>query len=351
MAVLRAKCAVMTTPVAPVYLLSARCGWIAGAMLVVAATAELFAATVRSTSAIEQSAAGAAPTSLVLLEATKVKVRYGETVLPPGTKLPVVTIAGTTVRVRYLNEEVSLPLAVVRFDDQKAGEQPIASPTATARGVPTAAAPTVTVTLQRGFDSRMNGGEGTMRELQSLLSPHCSPDVDLTGAGVLLYSGVRYLMQADEAARMLGLPRSVVAHGQVAAPGFPRSSLSFSAFETMREGDFNRLMLITDTANRVVAVQLIAEHPSNRDQSGGDDKWKTYDFIQAGLRASDTMTIATDSRRDGDVIAIDTQLFQRYGLHQRGSRPRVELKQKTKLLLPVPFARIVLHCIQGAQPK
>ena len=51
----------------------------------------------------------------------------------------------------------------------------------------------------------MQGGDISMRELQLLLSSHCSEGVDLSGAGTKIYNGVTYLMDSEQAAT---IPRS-----------------------------------------------------------------------------------------------------------------------------------------------
>ena len=96
-----------------------------------------------------------------------------------------------------------------------------------------------------------------MREMQLLLSSHCSEGVDLSGAGTKIYNGVTYLMDSEQAATNLGLAHSVPSRVLVAAPGFPRNSLYYIGYDGAFEGRFNRLYLVTDIANKVVAIQLI----------------------------------------------------------------------------------------------
>lgn len=52
------------------------------------------------------------PTEFVTITApVTIKIPYGETILQPGTKLPVVSHDGTTVRVRYLGQDYSIPIS------------------------------------------------------------------------------------------------------------------------------------------------------------------------------------------------------------------------------------------------
>jgi hypothetical protein len=298
------------------------------------------------------------PQFAILKQPVKIKILYGETVIPAGTRLPVVSVDSTTVRVKYMGDVQTIPITAAQFEsapvDQHLPAPPAAvvPPEPNGPQAPAAAPPQITIALPAGWDTRMQGGDITMRELQSILSRYCSPGVDLSGADSPLYNDVRYLMDANQAIRILNLPRSLPSHGQVITPGFPRSSLSFSTFDGMFEGQFNRLDLVTDAANKVVCIQMVDEHSRSSDLPDADDTWNTYNFIHSGLRASDTMKVAIKSEREGDVIRIETRLFQHFR-HRvgRSVTAHTEVKQKTKLLLPIPFARIILHCVQTGLSK
>jgi hypothetical protein len=299
---------------------------------------------------------------VVLTQPVKVKVAYGETVLPAGMKLPVVSSNAASVRVKYLGDVQTIPIAAARFDGAVA-EMAGAGPPATPPIVPTkpAAIPSNTpdtqlqVSLQPGYDSRMQGGETSMRELQSLLSTHCSEGVDLSGAGTKIYNGATYLMNAEQAATVLGLPHSVPSRIPLAAPGFPKNSLYYIGYDGAFEGRFNRLYLVTDIANKVVAIQLVDEHPKGRWKSAAAlaaATWSTYNFINARMRASDIARVQAVSKRQGNIVVIDTQVFQRVRTRVgRTNVDRYEEQENAKLLIPTPFARIILHCAQVGLSK
>jgi hypothetical protein len=295
------------------------------------------------------------PGFVVLTQPVKVKIAYGETVLPAGMKLPVVSSDATSVRVKYMGEMQTIPIAAARFDGS-AAETADAGPPATPPIVPTkpAAVPSNTpdtqlqVSLQPGYDSRMQGGEISMRELQSLLSTHCSEAVDLSGAGTKIYNGATYLMNAEQAATVLGLPHSVLSRVPLGAPGFPKNSLYYIGYDSAFEGHFNRLYLVTDTANKVVAIQLVDEHPKGRWKSAAAlaaATWSTYNFINTRMRASDTARVQALAKRQGNIIVIDTQVYQRVRTRVgRTNADRYEEQENAKLFIPTPFARIILHC-------
>jgi hypothetical protein len=106
------------------------------------------------------------PRYVVLTQPVKVKIAYGETVLPAGMKLPFVSSETTSVRVNYLGELQTIPIGAARFE---ASEPPETAPSEILPIVPTklAAVPSTTsgpqlqVSLQPGYDSRMQGGDIT----------------------------------------------------------------------------------------------------------------------------------------------------------------------------------------------
>jgi len=48
--------------------------------------------------------------NVTIVEAVRIKIQYGQTVLPPGLKLPLVSRNAQTVTVRYMGQAVTLPL-------------------------------------------------------------------------------------------------------------------------------------------------------------------------------------------------------------------------------------------------
>lgn len=294
---------------------------------------------------------------VVLTQPVKVKIAYGETILPAGMKVPVVSSDATSVRVKYMGEVQTIPIAAARFEGS-ATEPPDDVPPATPPIVPTkpAEVPSNTpitqpqVSLQPGYDSRVQGGDIAMRELQLLLSTHCSEAVDLSGAGTKIYNGATYLMNAEQAATVLRLPHSVSSRAPLATPGFPKNSLYYVGYDGAFEGHFNRLYLVTDTANKVVAIQLVDEHPKGRWKSAAAlaaATWSTYNFINARMRASDTVRVQAVSKRQGNIIVIDTEVYQRVRTRVgRKNADRYEEQENAKLFIPIPFARIILHCAQ-----
>jgi hypothetical protein len=297
---------------------------------------------------------------VVLTQPVKVKIAYGETVLPAGMKLPVVSSDATSVWVNYMGETETIPISAIRFE-VAAKEQhnalppgPTVSPAGSAKSPVISQAPVSSQqpapSLQLGYDSRMQGGDITTRELQLLLSRHCTPAVDLSGSGMNIYNGVRYLMDSEQAVGLLGLRGNIPSRVKLATPGFPRDSIYYIGYDGAFEGHFNRLYLVTDTANKVVAIQLVDEHPkSSWESTCGSESatWNTYNFINTRLRASDAVRVDADSNREGDAIRIETHMYQHIRTRLgRKNVNRCQEMENTKLLIPIPFARIILHCTQ-----
>ena len=301
------------------------------------------------------------PRFVVLTQPVKVKIAYGETVLPAGMKLPVVSSDTISVRVNYMGELQTIPIGAARFEGSTAELPDAASETPPIVPTKPAAVPSTTpgtqlqVSLQPGYDSRMQGGDISMRELQSLLSPHCSEGVDLSGVGTKIYNGVTYLMDSEQAATVLSLAHSVSSRVPVATPGFPKNSMYYIGYDGAFEGHFNRLYLLTDTANKVVAIQLVDEDPKGRWKSAAAlaaATWSTYNFINARMRASDTVRVQAISKRQGNVILIETQMYQRVRTRDgRKNVDRYEEQENAKLFIPTPFARIILHCARTGLSK
>src|SRR5438046_6697212 len=57
------------------------------------------------------------PRFIVLTQPVKVKIAYGETTLPAGMRLPVFSSDATSVRVNYMGEVQTIPIAAVRFEN------------------------------------------------------------------------------------------------------------------------------------------------------------------------------------------------------------------------------------------
>ena len=299
---------------------------------------------------------------IVLTQPVKVKIAYGETTLPAGMRLLVVSSDTSSVRVNYMGEIETIPIAAARFENSASepADASVAPTTAIISRQP-ASQPSPTpasqsqVSLQPGYDSRMQGGDITMREVQLLLSPHCTEAVDLSGAGTKIYNDVNYLMDSEQAVAALGLAHAVPSRVPLVTPGFPKNSMYYIGYDGAFEGHFNRFYLVTDVARKVVAVQLLDEHPKGKWKSAASlaaASWSTYNFVNARMRASEVMRVQAVAKRQGEVITIETQMYQRVRSKVgHNTIERYEEQENSKLFIPIPFARIILHCARAGISK
>ena len=168
--------------------------------------------------------------------------------------------------------------------------------------------------------------------------------MDLGGYDINIYNGARYLMDCNEAARVLGVRGSIPSRVSLATPGFPRNTMFYVAYDGNFEGHFNRLYLVTDAANKIVSVQLVDEHPKGGCTGTSAGNWITYNFINTRLRASSLVHVMDESARDGDVIRIETRICEPKKTGRKSSS--YEEVENTKLLIPIPFGQVILHCTQ-----
>lgn len=299
---------------------------------------------------------------IVLTQPVKVKIAYGEITLPAAMRLPIISSDATSVRVNYMGEVQIIPIAAARFE-KSTSESPDAGIALTTPNISpqpvsqTSSTPAsqLQLLLQPGYDSRMQGGDITVRELQLLLSPHCTEAVDLSGAGIKIYNGVDYLMDSEQAVAALRLTHAVPSRVPLATPGFPKNSLYYIGYDGGFEGHFNRLYLVTDAASKVVAVQLLDEHPKSKWKSPASlaaASWSTYNFVNARMRASDLMRVQAVAKRQGGAIMIETQMYQRVRSKVgHNAIERYEEQENSKLFVPIPFARIILHCARAGLSK
>jgi hypothetical protein len=128
----------------------------------------------------------------------------------------------------------------------------------------------------------MQGGAVAMQELATLLSPfaQANPTPD-PQAGLPIYSGVTYLMPLNDAKLALNIKQQVTAKNRVGAAGFPRDSFSYYVFDGVYDGHFNKLYIVTDRADQVVCIQLVAETPKRDllDAPSTRPDWRMYNIF------------------------------------------------------------------------
>lgn len=211
------------------------------------------------------------------------------------------------------------------------------------------AAATNQLTLSATWNTYEKGGDRILDDLHDLLVPQGQPAVDLSpDNSLVLFGQIYYLMPVREAGRILGQPLSP--RKGVNCPGFPKDSFYSHATEGNFGEGFERLYLVTDAADRVVAVQIVNEHPDEslwlEDPQLFQEKWHTYNFIQMKTKGSAKWRIGQRVQNAGRVIRIDSELVanDEYGYFGLG-----DSKARVSLFLPQPVVNIILQRLKTLQ--
>lgn len=237
---------------------------------------------------------------------------------------------------------------------------------------PTSTAPSG-LSLDRGWQTPLQGGSATLHDLGTLLSPFAKPSANLAPSpGLKVFDAVTYLMPLEEAKKVLNLNQRVIPKNKVNCPGFPKDSFFHYAFDGVFEGHFNKLYLVTDKADQVVAVQLVAESPKKDqiDAPYNPTDWHTYNFVLARSKAirrlwvdhkpfflemdrskgkevwNDYDSKYTFKQPKGEVnmLRIDSLLMDP-GRREGYRDSDWKALEAVRLYLPKPMMELILHCI------
>ena len=226
--------------------------------------------------------------------------------------------------------------------------------------------------LDRGWATPMQGGGATMQDLGVLLSPFAKPAVNIAPApGLKIFEGVTYLMPYDEARKALNLTQKVVAKNKLACPGFPRDSFFNYGFDGNFDGHFNKLYLVVDKADQVVAVQLVAEKPQMREfgiisLDSEKMEWHTYNFVSSKSKGSTRLLIefkqfflkgdrwtqyrptvfSMQPKDPVEVLRLDSILVNPGSGETTREQRALEA---VRLYLPRPMMELILQCIQTSK--
>lgn len=226
------------------------------------------------------------------------------------------------------------------------------------------------LTLDKSWDTPMQGGTNTMDDLAKLFSTVAKSSVKLAADDqIVVYEGIRYLTPIQQAFTALNLGQRLPSKVLVACPGFPRNSFYYYAVDGRFEDGFNRMYLVVDRADQLVSVQLVEESPRGSAQSWGSDAdWHTYNFVNARSKSSSTVTVrhrihlAVGSEwfinnygnlayplnrktTDWTALRLDSWLLA-YG--PRGSTYKMEPKERVSWFVPRPIVELILTCVQKA---
>ena len=196
-----------------------------------------------------------------------------------------------------------------------------------------------------------------MKDLHILLSGNAKAAKSTGPEEARLYKSVNYLMPLGQATKELNLKQSPASKNTVECPGFPRNSLFYIAYDGSFEGHYNRLYIVVDKADQVVAVQLVDETPNQHDASndlnrypplGGTGltrgEFHTYNFINSHSKSLNSLRIThsvfPENTYQFDTLRIDSQVYE--------GRKCLEA---VRLYLPKSLVELILYCIDKSGIK
>ena len=212
-----------------------------------------------------------------------------------------------------------------------------------------------------------------MKDLGAILSPFAKPSINLSAVpGLEIYEGVTYLMPYEQAKKALNLNQRVVPKNKVNCPGFPKDSFFHYAFDGTFEGHFNKLYIVTDKADQVVAIQFVAESPKRENVEAPNDPTDahTYNFINyrgKGTKRLWVEHIAYFQDKKGnwrryrnpsrssydqpegpvDILRIDSLLMDPDASSSGFRRNNWKPLEAVRLYLPKPMMELILQCVNS----
>jgi len=203
---------------------------------------------------------------------------------------------------------------------------------------------TAQMALAATWNTPPSGGELVIAELKKILEDWGTPRTDLVfDKTKLLFGQIYYSMPIKDAAWFLG--RTVGTRKRVECPGFPRDSFFYYTYPGDFGEGFNTILLVTDTADRIVAVQLVSERPASSLRLAPqffNNQSQTYNFIQ--LRTKDNAGGLVGFRVTPGIgtITIDSEWAT-----DNAGMPG-QSKERVSLILPQQVLELVLYTIQQA---
>jgi hypothetical protein len=197
------------------------------------------------------------------------------------------------------------------------------------------------LTLSPMWNSAQSGGAKIIEDLRALLSGQGHPALDLNpDPSLILFGQVYYLMPLKEAVSILGSPISP--RKSLNCPGFPKDSLYYYAAEGEFGNGFDKILLVTDSADRIAAVELVNEHPDESlwlDPGVFSEKWHAYNFVQARTKGSAKWRVGHRVENVNRIVRIDSELVAN---DEHGYFGLGDSKERVSLYLPEPLVNLIL---------
>ena len=222
------------------------------------------------------------------------------------------------------------------------------------------------LTLSKTWKYGISDSKGSLvaRDLKDVLTNHGEPAIDLQAHPDLrIYKAISYLMPMKDAVVAMKLP-GVRSKSMLGCPGWPSSSFCYYSFDGLFEGHYNRLLMVVDAMDKVVAVELVDETPRDAKQYTQDAKWHAYDFVQTQTKLDATCRIAqwVQGCKEDGLVTVASQFYGKpgnslkdgisYQRRVRGADGNVitigflKLQEDVLLFLPRPMVNLLLYCLK-----
>lgn len=185
-----------------------------------------------------------------------------------------------------------------------------------------------------------DASEKVLRDFARILRPVTEPALDLTAdTSIVIFGQVFYMMPVREAARIMGKPQGI--RRRLNTAGFPKDSFFLYSYSGEFGGDFDTMTLVTDSGDRIVAVQVSNGGSPDEtwlDPSSFKEEWSIYDFVEGRAKGNPKWKIAHRVEKKNRVVRIDTELVTRdpKGYFELGAS-----KHRAALYLPEPIANLI----------
>jgi len=205
------------------------------------------------------------------------------------------------------------------------------------------AAPARGLALSPTWRMSMARGKLKLADTFLVIGKHGNQRVDTAMKAISLSQDISYLMPLNDAMKLL--KKTASSKKPVACPGFPVDCFRAYSFDGRFLGNgslsqaqdraaqdvFNKLLIITDTADQVVGLQYVDEAPKSTRLSMHTDEFHLYNFIETMAKASTTWRIQHVVARGADQLTVRSEVVDNSG------KPR----EYVLLILAAPIVDVV----------
>ena len=199
------------------------------------------------------------------------------------------------------------------------------------------------------------GGDLIVKDLRTLLAERAQPKAELgVFESLEIFGGVYYQMPVQEAFKVLG-KRPTAARKPIEAAGFPKQSLFYHELAGKFGDNFPGLLLITDAADQVLAIQLSNDALSEKlgeEEYVKDEGFMFHNLVKGRKKPNINYFINYRSKVINETLVLDSRLYdpnaaapRKLEEWERNKREYMRMKERHILYLPQPVANLVSLCL------